>query len=184
VETASHQASFEDTLLQNQLTLVTEVPPEDVPRLKVVLSLIDLYGRSLSTPGTLVDISTIHTVRWALIDGDRRLLMVSNYDGSWENYIDEFAEMILSGLNALWCSAPDYPRAGAQDVAALKQFLRRHQVHSSFFYSAYPQRSVLNLKNDLEFVRWLGWILRKYLPPSRTQTQPCNPASAHEPTST
>lgn len=166
-----HQsAQREDAIFQNQLTLVTDVAPEDVPRLKVVLALIDLYGRNLSTPGTLVGISTIHTVRWALIDGDRRLLMVSNYDGSWENYIDEFAEMILSGLNALWRSAPDYPQAGAQDVAALKEFLRRHQVPAQFFYSAYPHSSVLNLKESLESSRWFGWLLRPQLPPAPVPT--------------
>lgn len=170
----SPSAQVEDALFQNQLTLVTDVPPEDVARLKVVLALIDLYGRNLSTPGTLVGISTIHTVRWALIDGDRRLLMVSNYDGSWENYIDEFAEMILSGLNALWRSAPDYPRAGAQDVAALKEFLRGHQVQANLFYSAYPQSSVLNLKESMEFSRWLGWLL-----PSPLPTSPAAASSPH-----
>jgi hypothetical protein len=151
----------EDAILQNQLTLVTDVRPEQLPRLRAVLALIDLHGRRLSPAGSLVGISTIHTVRWALLDNGRRLLMVSNYDGTWENYIDEFAEMILSGLDALWTSAPDYPRAGAQDVAALKQFLRRHQIPANAFYSACPETSVLNLKDDLEFARWFGWIFRK-----------------------
>jgi hypothetical protein len=146
----------EDAVLQNQLTLLTEVRPEHRARLRAVLTLIDLHGRRLSPAGSLVGISTIHTVRWTLLDGDRRLLMVSNYDGTWENYIDEFAEMILSGLDALWSSAPDYPRAGAQDVAALKQFLRRHQAPANVFYSAYPETSVLNLNDDLEFGRWFG----------------------------
>jgi len=150
----------EDTILQNQLTLVTDVRAEELPRQKAVLAIINHYARRLATPGNLVGISTIHTVRWALIDGGRRLLMVSNYDGSWENYIDEFAEMILSGLNALWSSAPDFPQAGAADVPAFKQFLRTHQVPANVFYSAYPQTSVLNLKQDLEFQTWNGWLLR------------------------
>jgi hypothetical protein len=150
----------EDAILQNQLTLVTDVRPECLNQLRAVLALIDLYGRRLSAPGSLVGISTIHTVRWTLIDEGRRLLMVSNYDGTWENYIDEFAEMILSGLDALWTSAPDYPRAGAQDLAALKLFLRAHQAPANAFYSAYPGTSVLNLRDDLEFVRWFGWMFR------------------------
>lgn len=150
----------EDAILQNQLTLVTDVRPEYLPRLRAVLALIDLYGRRLSTPGSLVGISTIHTVRWVIIDGGQRLLMVSNYDGTWENYIDEFAEMILSGLDALWTSDPLFPRAGAQDVAALKQFLRAQQAPANVFYSAYPTASVLNLKLNLEFARWFGWFFR------------------------
>jgi histidinol-phosphate/aromatic aminotransferase/cobyric acid decarboxylase-like protein len=151
----------EDAILQNQLTLLTDVRPEHLARLRAVLALIDLYGRRLSPPGSLVGISTIHSVRWTLLDEGRRLLMVSNYDGTWENYIDEFAEMILSGLDALWTSAPDNPRAGAQDVAALKQFLRRHQAPANVFYCAYPEASVLNLTDDLAFARWFGWIFRR-----------------------
>jgi hypothetical protein len=151
----------EDAILQNQLTLVSGVKPECLKRLRAVLALIDLYGRQLSTPGSLVGISTIHTVRWAIIDGGKRLLMVSNYDGTWENYIDEFAEMILSGLDALWTCAADFPLAGARDVPALKQFLRRNQVPANAFYSAYPATSVLNLKADLGFAKWYGWLVRR-----------------------
>jgi len=151
----------EDAVLQNQLTLVTDIHPDCLEELQAVLALIDLYGRRLSSPGSLVGISTIHTVRWAIIDRGRRLLMVSNYDNTWENYIDEFAEMILSGLDALWHSAPDYPEAGAQDVAALKQFLRRHQVPANAFYSAIPETSVLNLQHTLEFAAWFGPLIRR-----------------------
>ena len=73
-----------------------------------------------------------------MIDGGKRLLMASNYDGTWENYIDEFAELILSGLNAIWESSYGFPELGAQDLAAFKAFLRCHQVPANVFYSAYP----------------------------------------------
>ena len=151
----------EDEVHQNQLTLVTDVRPDRLHRLEAVLAVIDLVARRLCPPGELAGISTIHTVRWALLDGGKRLLMVSNYDGSWESYIDEFAEMIMSGLDALWSSAPDYPDAGAQDVAALKQFLRKHQVPANVFYSAYPTSTVLNFVDDLAFARWYGWAVRR-----------------------
>jgi hypothetical protein len=150
----------EDAVLQNQLTLLTVIRPEYERHLRALLPLIDLYGRTMAPTGSLLGISTIHTVRWAIIDQGRRLLMVSNYDGTWENYIDEFAEMILSGLDALWMSAPGYPVAGAQDVEALKQFLRSHQIAANVFYSAYPEASVLNVKTDLQFSAWFGWLWR------------------------
>jgi hypothetical protein len=174
----------EDAVLQNQLTLVTEIAPGQAPRLAAVLALIDLYGRRLSSRGSLVGISTIHTVRWAMIDQDTRLLLVSNYDNTWESYIDEFAEMILSGLDAIWQSAPDYPTAGAQDVAALKQFLRRHQVPANVFYSAVPKRSVLALTKTLEFATWLKLVFRWINPgPATIEGDPSatKPLTATEP---
>ena len=51
-------------------------------------------------------------------------MMVSDYDGSWESYIDEFAEMILSGLDAIWETSFGYPPDGARDLPAFKRFLR------------------------------------------------------------
>jgi hypothetical protein len=80
-------------------------------------------------------------------------MMVSDYDGSWESYIDEFAEMILSGLDAIWETAYGYPPDGARDVPAFKRFLRNHQVPAEVFFSAYPEETILNMTNDLNFAR-------------------------------
>ncbi len=136
---------LEDVVSQNQLTLVTVVRAGRLDQLKNVLAVIELFSKYFATAGSLIGISTIHTVRWTLLDGGRRLLMVSNYDNSWENYIDEFAEMILSGLDAIWENCHGWPEAGARDVEALKHFLRCHQVPANTFYSAYPQATVLNI---------------------------------------
>jgi hypothetical protein len=160
----------EDVVTQNQLTLVTSISPGGRPQVEAVLALIDAYARHLAPPGSLAGISTIHFVRWIVFDGGRRLMMVSDYDGSWEAYIDEFAEMILSGLDAIWGTALGYPPDGARDLAAFKRFLRCHQVPAAVFYSAYPQATVLGLARDLALTRavaaglhegrtreWLAW---------------------------
>ncbi len=88
-----------------------------------------------------------------MIDDGRRLMMVSDYDGSWENYIDEFAEMILSGLDAIWETSLAYPPDGARDLPAFKSFLRNHQVPAEVFFSAYPRETVLNIVNDSRSTR-------------------------------
>ena len=143
----------EDVVTQNQLTLITVVNEGRGDRVRAVMSAIDSYARRLSPPGSLIGISTIHFVRWLLIDDGRRLLMLSDYDGSWESYIDEFGEMILSGLDAIWETSRGYPPDGARDLPALKRFLRSHQVPSEVFYSAYPEETVLNILDDLTFAR-------------------------------
>ena len=81
------------------------------------------------------------------------LMMVSDYDGSWESYIDEFAEMILSGLDAIWETSYGYPPDGARDLPAFKRFLRSHQVPAEIFFSAYPEETVLNIVNDRAFAQ-------------------------------
>jgi len=133
---------------QNQLTLVTVIADGRANRVRAVMSAIDSYAKRLASSGSLIGISTIHFVRWLVIDDGRRLLMVSDYDGSWENYIDEFAEMILSGLDAIWDTSLGYPPDGARDLPAFKHFLLSHQVPAEMFFSAYPCETVLNIAND------------------------------------
>ena len=143
----------EDVVTQNQLTVITEVRAGRVDRVRAVMSAIDSYSKRLAPAGSLTGVSTIHFVRWLLLDDGQRLMMVSDYDGSWESYIDEFAELILSGLDAIWEGSDGYPPDGARDLPGFKQFLRRHQVASEVFYSAYPEETVLNIVNDRSFAR-------------------------------
>ncbi|HET9832093.1 MAG TPA: hypothetical protein VFP91_10300 [Vicinamibacterales bacterium] len=143
----------EDVVTQNQLTVITVVRDGHVDRVRAVLSAIDSYAKRLSPDGSLIGISTIHFVRWLVIDEGRRLMLVSDYDGSWESYIDEFAEMILSGLEAIWETAEGFPPGGARDLPAFKQFLRGGQVPSEVFFSAYPEETVLNIINDVALLR-------------------------------
>ena len=63
----------EDVVTQNQLTLVTVVEPEQVDRVRAVMAAIDSFAKRLAPPGSLIGISTIHFVRWLLIDDGRRL---------------------------------------------------------------------------------------------------------------
>jgi hypothetical protein len=146
--TAVAPAFREDAVTQNQLTVVTVVDPSSVDRVRAVMAAIDSYAKRLAPPGSLIGISTIHFVRWLVIDQGRRLMLVSDYDGSWESYIDEFAEMILSGLDAIWETSFGSPAGGAGDVPAFKRFLRSHQVPSDVFFSAYPDETVLNVVSD------------------------------------
>ena len=146
----------EDAITQNQLTLVTVVDPQRVRRVGAVMAAIDSFATRLAPPGSLIGISTIHFVRWLLIDDGRRLVMLSDYDGSWESYIDEFAEMILSGLDAIWNTSLGFPPDGARDLPAFKRFLRSHQVPAEIFFSAYPDETVLNIVNDRTFAHALA----------------------------
>jgi hypothetical protein len=146
----------EDVITQNELTLVTVVEPQHVRRVGAVMAAIDSFATRLAPPGSLIGISTIHFVRWLLIDDGRRLVMLSDYDGSWESYIDEFAEMILSGLDAIWNTSVGFPPDGARDLPAFKRFLRSHQVAAEIFFSAYPGETVLNIVNDRTLAHALG----------------------------
>ena len=139
-------------LVQNQMTAVTPIKPGFLPTfiLKIWLGIVvQRLAGILSPPKTLNGITTIHFARWAIIDGGKNLLFESNYDGSWEKYIDDFVDLSAFGMNMIWANCVGYPTAGCRDIESFKTYIRKSQLPTQVFYSAYPQETVNNLINDL-----------------------------------
>ena len=146
----------EDRVVQNQLTHFVAVKPYVFRRLtlRVVLRVIDLFGRLVFVRGALGGIPSIRFARWVLVDRGRRLLFMSNFDGSWENYLGDFIDKAAIGLTAVWSNSVNCPPAkfliyaGASDEAAFKAWTRQHQIMTQVWYSAYPGLSVENINNN------------------------------------
>jgi len=146
--------AFENFVIQNHFVSVADVKPGLFRwvLLKSVLKLIHIVGRLYFNRGALGKISSIHFARWAVIDGGRKLLFLSNYDGSWENYLDDFIDKASSGLTAIWSNTVGFPRSrflvqgGAQDEFLFKTLARHSQFRSLVWYSAYPDLIVQNIQ--------------------------------------
>jgi hypothetical protein len=141
-------------IVQNELTIIAPIEPKRVGWVQFVLS---AFGKVVRPPfitdGKLSDMTTIHFARWAIIDGrdgvGKRLHFESNYDGSWEKYIDDFIDHAWAGLDMTFGSCIGYPVGGSRNSQYFKQAIIDHQWRAQVFYSAYPQRSVRNIINDL-----------------------------------
>jgi hypothetical protein len=150
-------ARSEDHMLQNALTHV--VPLRAGVTTKWLLRLLHRYI-SLVTRNhfnyveQLGGIPSIHFAKWLLIDGGKRLLFLSNYDGSWESYLGDFVDQAALGLNLAWCLTDGYPTTyafnwgGAHDEERFKCWARAHQRPTQLFYSAYPELSVCAINNN------------------------------------
>ncbi len=145
----------ESLFSQNPLTLFSpiRVNAGAVERLQATLGIIDLYSRKIAPTGRLLDIQTIHSAYWCIVDGGRYLLFASNYDGGWDGYIDEFGDMIGSGLDAIWGSDPIYPVSGSADVRALKQYLAQRECETLFYFSAYSRRTLAHITHPYGLLR-------------------------------
>src|SRR5262249_26582502 len=88
----SKQLVIEDIVTQNQMTVIVRIKPSMWSR--VLLRLVLWAGSRVgqNSNGALSGISTIHFARWVIIDNGTKLLFESNYDGSWERYIDDFID--------------------------------------------------------------------------------------------
>lgn len=134
--------------VQSEMTTVTEIRPERLRRVRVALAGTTVLARYGWPPGQFADVGTLHWFGWALLDGGSRLLFMSVFDGSWQNYMQDFIDKLVWGLDALYGNTRGYPAAGMKDVASFTEFILDHQYPSEVFYSAYPGATVSNLLND------------------------------------
>ncbi|RTL43663.1 MAG: hypothetical protein EKK48_07915 [Candidatus Melainabacteria bacterium] len=148
------------TFVQNHFANVIDVKPGWFRRWN--LRLVFLIA-SLTTPwsdkGELSGIPSIHFAHWALIDGGKKLLFLSNYDGSWENYLDDFIDKASVGLTGIWSNTVDFPPTkhytdeGSRNGPLFKQYVRDRQSYSPVWYSAYPRLSVQNIDRNTEIAQ-------------------------------
>jgi hypothetical protein len=65
--------------------------------------------------------------------------------------MDDFIDKVAWSLNAAFSNGVGYPRtrwligAGAKDEEAFKNYIRRRQVPTQLWYSAYPDLTALNI---------------------------------------
>ena len=153
----------EDNILQNHFASIVDVKPGLFRRFTLWLVLF-LANRAaaLSVNGTLSNLNNIHFAHWVLIDGGRRMLFLTNYDGSWENYLDDFIDKASVGLTAIWSNSKlparttppvrgplvNFPKTsflvlgGARDERNFKNIARESQLLSNVWYSAYRDLTV------------------------------------------
>jgi hypothetical protein len=149
-------AAIEDHGPQNQFSAVGLLKAGPFRQLtaRVVLFLTDYGTHHIFNHLSLAGVKTIHFARWVPLDGRRRMIFASNYDGSLESYMDDFVDKLAWGLNATFSNGFGYPRTdfllfrGAHDELAFKSFLRVQQVPTQVWYSAYDRLTVLNIENN------------------------------------
>jgi hypothetical protein len=151
LETENHTAS-----VQNHMASITIVKPGWLRRstLWLVLWAVNLLARARATHGELSGIPSIHFAHWSMIDNGRRLLFLSNFDGSWENYLDDFIDKASDGLTGVWSNTINFPRTyflifgGATDGPRFKAVARDSQTVTNVWYSAYRELTVQGIDNS------------------------------------
>jgi hypothetical protein len=153
---ANTLASIEDHDVTNQFSAMGTLKPGVFRRLTIlaVLQVIDYTAKHIFNRGRLGRVTTIHFARWVFLDDGRRVIFVSNYDGSLESYMDDFINKVAFGLNVVFSNGVGYPRTnwllfgGAKDEQHFKDFLRRHQMPTQVWYNAYPGLTALDRRRN------------------------------------
>jgi len=131
----------------NEFTLIFRVRPGAARQLRAALE------RSKEDPRRQESserISTLHDSRWVLFDDDTRLLFATNFDGDWDQYIDDFAAIVPGIFDALLQYVEGYP--GIKDPT-VKDFVAAHQATAALYFRAYPNASAKEIKKALRVYR-------------------------------
>jgi hypothetical protein len=150
--------SQEDMSVQNHLATIVKLKPGLFRRwtLKGVMALFDVFAGAIYRDGNVGGNPTIHFLRTFMMDDDQRVALFSNYDGSWANYLGDFADQMVFFLNAAFGNTEGFPAVnwliggGARDIAAYKQWTRERSPYTHVWYSAYPKVTIQNSQKDLE----------------------------------
>ena len=108
----------------------------------------------------LIQLSFIHFARWVIVPrhsfprlSGRQpkenlqydyLIFFSNFNGTWNQYIDAFSAVLSGKLNAIWKWSEKFP--GSVPVTPFKHYICRGQVETDYYYTAYPHATTNDVK--------------------------------------
>ena len=156
-------ARGEDFITQNHMISVVHIKPGVLRMLlaRTALRALGLVLRITATNGYLTSMRTIHFAHWAVLDNGGRLMFHSNFDGSWESYLDDFIEKAHVGLTLAWTHGVGFPptrwltQGGATEGRKFKAWARHSMSHSGFWFSAYKHYTVNQIERQARLANGL-----------------------------
>lgn len=105
-------------------------------------------------PGFVVTMGTIHKARWFRLPNTNQFVFLSNYDGSWESYLEDFVTRANEGQSAAWGHGEGFPPTrflvldGAEHGDRFKRWVRLQQQPSLFWYSRFPNLTAQQIRRN------------------------------------
>jgi hypothetical protein len=152
----AEMARREDWIPQNHMGSVVLVKP-GILRMALFRAGhlgLGLVLRVVATDGYLGSMRTVHFAHWAFVNNASRLMFFSNFDLSWESYLDDFIEKAHGGLTLAWGSGVGFPPTrflvldGASHGRKFKAWARHSMAVSRFWYSAYRDLTVDQIERN------------------------------------
>jgi len=122
-----------------------------------------IFWIALKFPSTLkglITLSLIHYARWVIIGRNQfphldpsqpkedlnysYMLFFSNFNGSWDQYVDSFTFSIPDGLDMFWKWNIRYSKSVA--LTPFHKYIQYNQIETLHYYNAYP----LAASNDIK----------------------------------
>ena len=122
----------------------------------------------------LVTLSLIHYARWVIVRPSEfprlspdqppedlkyhYMIFFSNFNGSWDQYVDSFSSAIPKGLDLFWVLNIKYPKS--IPMLAFHRYITSNQIWTDHYYNAYPMAS----SNDVKSAKRVREALLAFMP--------------------
>ncbi|RYD61740.1 MAG: hypothetical protein EOP58_14325 [Sphingomonadales bacterium] len=149
-------ARREDWIPQNHMGSLVLIKP-GILRMIIIRAghhALGLALRIIARNGYLGSMRTIHFAHWAMVNNKSRLMFFSNFDQTWESYLDDFIEKAHAGLTLAWCCGVGFPptrflvKDGASHGRQFKEWARHSMTVSRFWYSAYKDLTAEQIERN------------------------------------
>ena len=123
----------------------------------------------------LLTLSLIHYARWVVIKPNQfphldpsqpkedlkysYMIFESNFNGSWEQYVDSFHSCIPSGLDLLWFKNVGFPKSSP--LTPFYKYINHNQIWTGHYYSAYPMAASNDVKAGAKVMNHLQKLGKK-----------------------
>jgi hypothetical protein len=122
----------------------------------------------------LLTLSLIHYARWVIVTPSQfprlspdqpeenlkyhYMFFFSNFNGSWDQYVDSFSSAISDGLDKFWIFNIKYPKS--IPMLPFHRYITANQIWTDHYYNAYPMAS----SNDVKSARKVRDALLAFIP--------------------
>ena len=138
--------SLPQSMKQNPLTLIMKIKsPADSAALREMLNKFLSLPRDKNPIDVALDkLAKVHFARFVFMDDDTKLAVITSYDDSFEDYINDFIDVIGDIFNALLSHMADAPPLPVQKHREeFLAYVRKNDLRClGTFYSAYPALGV------------------------------------------
>jgi hypothetical protein len=114
------------------------------------LALVELLKNAKSAVDTALDsVKTVHFARFVFLQNNTQLAIITTFDGSFADYISDFATHIGPIFDALFQHIAEPPPLPVKkNTDAFIAWVDAHDVKDAGFYSAYPGLKVVDIKAE------------------------------------
>jgi hypothetical protein len=139
------------------------ITPMKAWKTPILRALFFLIGLIPPLQNGLKNLSFIHFARWVILPRDQfphlsprqpsedlhydYMIFFSNFNGTWNQYIDAFSAVLSTGLDAIWMWSEKFP--GSVPVTPFKGYISQVQFDTDYYYNAYPRAATNDVKAAL-----------------------------------